>query len=200
MISVEYAVLIAILTALACSVVSRHFGRQIGGSEMLRRLAETGQLRPVADTNALDDDDCFVGTEPSYDWYASHNGDYCVDFDIGTERQFSIVLKKDGTVGWAFHLNGEASHGSSIDSEEFQDAFMRWAQPVANIECTDDNGLLIADMKVRLIETSRGEIALVNEHGTPLLALKPKALMTFSAASELNHAALNSNTTPCNKE
>ena len=141
-------------------------GRQVGRLSMMIELTKNNMLkRKVEEVEFAE-------------WFVSHDGSSCVDLEFDNKKLFSFALKEDGQVAWAMLADDLRLHGPSIDTEEFREAFFRWAEVPfgydGNIVFEDDGAMAVAGMKLKLINTDRGEVALVNDRGTPLMAIWPK--------------------------
>jgi hypothetical protein len=65
------------------------------------------------------------------DWYTSPLGSYVVDWDADPARQLSIMLRRDGGVGWAISVEGKHLYGHDAMSPNFLAALRLYAAPVA---------------------------------------------------------------------
>jgi len=63
------------------------------------------------------------------EWYTNPDtGSHCVDWDGDPKRQLSILLKNDGSVGFAAYAYGQRFHGDAM-SEDFWHALAALASP-----------------------------------------------------------------------
>jgi hypothetical protein len=168
MISLYQVILLLLVAIPIAGAIGWVGGRQTGRLSLMVELTKNRMLRRNPDDIQF--------TE----WYSSREGSHCIDFDVNAEKLLSLELKENGSVAWTFLAHEFSSRGPSINSDEFRRTFFEWAnipsEEAGDLILFDDDGsMILAGARLRLVNTKRGDVALVNDRGTPLMAIRPQS-------------------------